>query len=804
MMADDTDDSGGVILEGPFDPDAQATVTDFIDYTEYLPSDLIRSLTLIRGLDETYLDAAQKIHELTKIYGQLPDLPVESRPNPQQLREQVSIQLDRAINAREASYAEACRAYDVVDRHHDRLGNIKKKLESLPKPPSRDPTPPPAAVSPESKRARSGRKTEDVNTRITLRVDGRGPSRHGLPKSRSRRSLVATFDPDSPIASTEQSDNEATPKDLARRRRLVDKDQGSPVHRKHKQAKPARAPRPAGMGTNAHSAVAGISTSNALALLKPPPEDAQLGSEDLPWLRLTEWEMTRLRKKMKKNAVWQPSEIMINRELARSGRGWEGYRAAKAQAEANGEEFIDCDDIMDNYMPGKLTRKSEAEADPSVLEETKTSNRGMKLNEAKKLKRETLAREQAATAAAEAEMAARRLGDIGSTFKSLFSTPGETSHGVPNRLGSSPRPNGMSTREKEKSKTPRKRKLEETPAVEAASSPPAVDTSSQTDASKPTAKKRKLSKAASEATRSTIEPPPGSSSASAAAVTPPANETITRSKILVMPSSSPPRTTRARSTASRSSIPPTTTAVPSGGTRKRSRTATPPATRPLSRRRSAAWSVEPSMAAGAGSSREHLRRHSTTPAAKTPVPEPARASSTAPLGGARRRKRPAPGPVSSGQDGGAAVSYGRRKSKPTKRRAPGKDGAGLKGDDYRIDEDGVLEEIDANEPRYCLCGDVSFGTMICCENPDVSSVPALLRWTILANGHCFSVIENGSISTALISPRSPAGQRDGIVPNAASSSGRDPMALKRLVPDGDHGSCSRMVSILDTPHESCV
>jgi hypothetical protein len=29
-----------------------------------------------------------------------------------------------------------------------------------------------------------------------------------------------------------------------------------------------------------------------------------------------------------------------------------------------------------------------------------------------------------------------------------------------------------------------------------------------------------------------------------------------------------------------------------------------------------------------------------------------------------------------------------------------------------------LEEIDPNEPRYCLCGDVSFGTMICCENPD--------------------------------------------------------------------------------------
>lgn len=48
------------------------------------------------------------------------------------------------------------------------------------------------------------------------------------------------------------------------------------------------------------------------------------------------------------------------------------------------------------------------------------------------------------------------------------------------------------------------------------------------------------------------------------------------------------------------------------------------------------------------------------------------------------------------------------------------DGSLTPSQDIRIDEDGVLEEIDPNEPRYCLCGDVSFGTMICCENPDVS------------------------------------------------------------------------------------
>jgi len=33
-----------------------------------------------------------------------------------------------------------------------------------------------------------------------------------------------------------------------------------------------------------------------------------------------------------------------------------------------------------------------------------------------------------------------------------------------------------------------------------------------------------------------------------------------------------------------------------------------------------------------------------------------------------------------------------------------------------IDDEGNI--IDPNEPRYCLCNRVSFGTMIGCENPD--------------------------------------------------------------------------------------
>ncbi|KAL2014801.1 hypothetical protein VTN00DRAFT_2326 [Thermoascus crustaceus] len=736
-MADDTDDSGGVILEGPYDPDAQATVTDFIDYTEYLPSDLVRSLTLIRGLDETYLDASQKVHELTKTYGQLPDIPRDVRPNAQELRKQISIQLDRAINARESSYAEACRLYDVVDRHFERLDCIKRKLHALPKPPSREPTPAPAPLSPDNRRCRSGRKGEDgaSTTRITLRVDGQEPTA-ATQKSRSRRSMLtaehlAGFNPDSPIASTEHSDVEAEPKlEPSEPTAEADKTPKPPKPKKEKQPKRPRAPRPPGMGTNAHSSVAGISTSNALALLNPPPPDAKMGSEDLPWLRLTEWEMTKLRKKMKKNAVWQPSEVMIHRELALRGRGWEGYRAAKAKAEATGEEFIDCDDIQNNYVPGKLTRKSDV-TESAPAEETKLSNRGMKLNEAKKLKRETLAREQAALAAAEAEAAAKRLGDIGSTFKTLFSSA-DHSHSVSGPVGTSTKPTTSPAKDSEKAKTPKKRKLEETSAAEA--HVPNQETEIGTSAAAPkSAKKQKPNKLAT-----SVEPAAAAAPATSAATTtttatqPP---TTTAPSAAAGPSSAskkssplPSPTGSKRSAASAApSIPPAATPAPApaapAAPPKTTNTPTPPATRPPSRRRSAAASAEPVSATVPVATREHLRRKSATPAARTPAPEPARAASaTAPTAASRRSKRPAPGPVSSSQEGGAAVSYGRRKAKPAKKKAASREQGHKESsapkEDIRIDEDGVLEEIDPNEPRYCLCGDVSFGTMICCENTD--------------------------------------------------------------------------------------
>lgn len=647
-MTDETDHSGGVILDGPFDPDAQATVTDFIDYTEYLPAGLIRSLTLIQGLDDRFISSAHQVHDLAKTYGQLLDQPSDERPNPISLRKDISHHLDRAINARESSYAEACRLYDVVDRHFDRLTCIRQKLDALPKPPSREPSP---APEPTPKRARPSKK-QSATTRIKLRVD----DRKRIPKSRSRRLDLSGVHPDSPLASTEVSDAE-------------DLDVLPPKPARPPKKEKARRP----------SAGTGASTSNALALLRPPPEDAKLGSKDLPWLRLTEWEMTKLRKKMKKNAVWQPSEVMIHRELSLSGRGWDAYRTAKALADETGAEFVDCDDI-EHTRRGQMAKE---------IEETKLSNRGMKLNEAKKLKREMLAREAAANAA-----------EV--TSKPLPSSAQAT-------------PNNRSSR---------KRKREEATAADEI-----------LVATEPTPVAAAISKAKSTRRRSSR-----GTAVLEDAVGAIANEVSPTTDAKIEPRQASPLGLRHSTRV---------TAHPT--------TSTPPVSRPSSRRSAVAALIDQEGLGGisttAAAGGRDLRVKSATPARKTPVREPSHAPSVP--GPTRKRKRPAPGPVSDGHDGGAAVSFGRRKAKPGKKRT-----SIQSSQDVRVDEDGVLEQIDANEPRYCICGDVSFGTMICCENPDVS---CLSQHVLIAELIKASVIENGSILTVSACQRFPHGRLNGIV-----------------------------------------
>lgn len=663
VMTDETDHSGGVILDGPFDPDAQATVTDFIDYTEYLPADIIRSLTLARGLDDRYLDSAQDVHNLARTYGQLPDFPSEERPSAIALRRGISHRLDRAINARESAFAEACRLFDVVDRHFDRLSCIRQKLEALPKPPSREPTPLP---EPTPKR-RKDKKDGSSTTRITLRLDNRGEIGKRK-KSRSRRSGIGAehltdFNPDSPIASTEQSDAE-----------MEAEIPPKPV----KPPKKEKARRP--------SSGTGASTSNALAQLKPPPDDAKVGSEHLPWLRLTEWEMTKLRKKMKKNAVWQPSEVMIQRELALAGRGWEAYKTAKALAEQTGTEFVDCDDI-------ERTRRDEIDR---VISAGQLSNRGMKLNEAKKLKRELQAREAAANGEEGLTPSKATTGAISLTPVSRSSRKRKRDEAAAAAAAAAEQPGPIVTPGAVAAAAP----IVAGPSALEAQAEQSTETDAiiQSDlvsASKPLRKSGRggADSGAVDVDEVVADPieAPNSPLGEVEAPSPPPSPTGSRRSM--------------RSAAHSAATP------------------TPPVTRPSSRRSAAAapsiehGSLGPFSTTAVAGGRD-LRVKSATPARKTPVREPSHAPSVP--GPNRKRKRPAPGPVSSGQDGGAAVSYGRRKAKPGKRRINLNT-----SQDIRVDEDGVVEEIDANEPRYCLCGDVSFGTMICCENQDVGSALSL-------------------------------------------------------------------------------
>ncbi|PGH14830.1 hypothetical protein AJ80_05756 [Polytolypa hystricis UAMH7299] len=719
MMSDDSDEPGEIIMDGPFDPDAQATVTDFIDYTEYLPSDIVRSLTLIRGLDQTYMNATAAVHELTRTYGQLPTLPEDTRPSPVELRERISEQLGHALNARESAYAESCRLYDIVDRHFDRLGSIKSKLNALLSTLPGDNVE--SEQSTQAQRPKSSRKSSDAPPapRITLRMDG--PRRSlgaddtvpkGRHRSATRTSHLVPFNPDSPIASTEHSGDESSnaPPPTRGLGEAAPSGEKATVPKKLKQGKARQMIHQSEVRTNAAINATETSTSNALALLQPPPPDAPIGSEHYPWLRLSEWEMTTLRKKMKKNNVWQPSEIMIRRELAVRGRGWEGYKAAKALAEKNGTELIDCDNVTKNYIPGKLLRVTEANAGALSSEEAKISNRGMKLNEAKKLKRENLAREQAALAAAEAEMAAKRLSDIGSTFKSLFSIPADQSRynsvqtGL---LGKSFLANGLVTKDRETKKqtTTRKRKHGETAAP--LETPQALDSTVAAAAAAPakgstSTKKSKPSRSPASSAATPVEETPAGGAATAAAIAtkvPPVIAAPTAISKKASPATSPVESRRSAGPATRQ---PSAIAKPQP-------TPTPPVTRASSRPRSA------TVASLDSAGRERLRKKSATPAViKLPVPEQA----TTTTASGRRSKRPAPGPVTAGQDGGAAVSVGRRKAKPAPKRKKDQSQKEALAQDVRIDEDGVLEEIDPNEPRYCLCGDVSFGTMICCEDND--------------------------------------------------------------------------------------
>ena len=62
--------------------------------------------------------------------------------------------------------------------------------------------------------------------------------------------------------------------------------------------------------------------------------------------------------------------------------------------------------------------------------------------------------------------------------------------------------------------------------------------------------------------------------------------------------------------------------------------------------------------------------------------------------------------------------------------ASDKDNAG------RAEEAAAGDEVDPNEPRYCLCGDVSYGEMVGCDNDDASFFSTFLTFVALRESRC--------------------------------------------------------------------
>jgi hypothetical protein len=595
----------------------------------------------------------RSVHEDTTAYSVLPTIKI-NRPNPTQLRRDISHALEEAEAACRMSVEESARLDEECKREARRLDVVAEKLKAQPKPPSRDPTPEQQALtSPNLKRER-GMSARGDDTKVDKNL--KRAQDKAATKLRSRKVMVPGEvipppDPNAPVETmsdwtsprasppllevppaAEKKASQATPRPRSR----TPKPPKVLVEGDDKKIKP-RGPRAPGQpGTNAHSALAGISTTNAILALHEPPPDAVNGSKWLPWMKLTEWEMAKLRKRMKKNAIWVPSQTMVRRELKNLGRGMAGKEAARARAQETGERFVDEPNEADptkvvisgeetdqmNAMLGPETYAEDEDADAELI------NRGMRLNEAKKLKRQRLLEE----AALQAQLAREQGLEMPENSK----------------------PNA--------SPEQKKRKRETTPAANS-STDPLTKTG-------PVIKKLKISV--------------------------PAVSNQTTLKVPLAPAgvSSSPKPSNSRSR--RAATPPVMTARKPTITLKTSKAVSeePPNRRADRLRRNSNASLPNSNSIPS----------TTAPASPTTgIP----ADQTTKSG--RRSRRPVPGVITSNDSESAKVGVSKRKAAPNRKRTSGANT--LKKDS--VDPTPTTapeilppeEYIDPLEPRYCICGD---------------------------------------------------------------------------------------------------
>lgn len=799
------------------DADYQTTVTDFLDFTEYLPSDMVRSLTLIGDLDDRYADASGRVHRLTAAWGTLPSLPAGAadRPAPAKLRADISEQLGRAVDSRVFAHAEAVRMADNVDRHYLKAQVLLSKLRSM------------MDNYPAAEELASQQQPRSPVAVAKSAPKGHERKKPKIPKITVPGEVLAPYDieydtfSDGSLESSEEDDEVAAAP--ATNRRVPAAAAAAPATPaaaaaastpRIKIVGAARPPKSTGpSGPAARTPKAAPATpvptseelaAHAAALLRPPPDNAVVGSTDAPWLQLTEYELAKLRKRMKKNATWTPSETMVARELRELGRGPEDYREAKRRAEDEGRKFepvtpapVHAEDGSGaHHLPAGAISADSATAEDMLP----TSNRGMKLNEAKKMKREALAK----LAAEEAEESARKMAAAAKLFLgggSAGSAPGSSStspsdnHGSSRRAPSRRPRNGSSANTSTVASNKRKRG-DGVDASDAASE--TLDTGGvDTPSARPPVKRTK--------TETPVPPPQlGSMPPSAPAETPvplpmsvrpspttttAAAATTTTTTTTSVPTKPPmtetpvplPRSDRRKSATPAAPTPvPAVTPVPAPTPKRETRgeaarrtsfntpQVPPPPETPAQEEDTAAPAAAATAAAAAPPSTRSLRRSSsrgpaaaeqqqqqqrrptssrgTNKALSLEPPDRARRSSTAarqtpeaaaaaaPRPPSRRSKRPAPGVVSTTSSGGSAA-VGRRKAAPKRKARRGRGGKTAVGkvveqaeeeeeeeEEELVDVDDEGNMIDPDEERYCLCNRVSFGTMISCDNVEVSSL----------------------------------------------------------------------------------
>ena len=798
-----TEQDEDVLDEPRPDPDAQTTVTDLLDFTEYLPSDMMRSLTLIGKLDEAHVDASQRVHELTKQWARLPSMPASERPSPIQLRADISDQLDHALSSRVFAHTEAVRMSENVSRHYNKakilLSKLQVMMDNYPTEEEQQQRSPAASKSPQMARKGAAKAAGEKKERKKPKI----------PKITVPGEVLAPYDIEYDTFTDGSDDSSDDDDEMPATGRRTP----APTPRIKLITSSSKPPKSTSRSGRAHPQTPGPSAEDIAAqhaaLLRPPPENAVVGSTDAPWLQLTEYELAKLRKRMKKNATWTPSETMVARELRTLGRGPEDYREAKKKAEDEGKTF-------EPVIPAPITGDSSGvqqlpagaiSADSAAAEEVPTSNRGMKLNEAKKLKREALAKQ----AAEEAEESAKKM----AAAAKLFLGSGAEKGGSPSESPKEPPSKSTKTRNNSRSHSKRKRDDESEGAGAGDSEPPeAVDTPS----CRPQVKRTK--------TETPVPPPQlGATAKKEAPTTASAPSAHTRGgaktqtpvplPIPLQSSASSSGARGAKSPTPNASNPATTTPVPTKlpatqtpvplprGDRNRSTTPAVPQVREMPTREAARRETrgdaakrtqtnepdtkiepedEPQLAVP-----EHPTRRSSSrgpnPAKTTPGPEshtrrpssrgkalsqepqpsaasdrPRRASTARNTPGpesrppSRRTKRPAPGIVSTTSSGGSAA-VGKRKAAPRKKARTTRREKGQPAEEEMEDVDDEGNPIDPDEPRYCLCNRVSFGTMIQCDNVDVRSNSTTTATSATTTTSLSSTYRNPETPTSLSFPK---------------------------------------------------